>query len=103
MSHHRFSILSVAVFLFGLSLLAFPAEATAKRYDFVVGGKLTDDARIIGTTKPEGDKQDDEAFVFGGLLNFVYAGAGFTSTGPGCSMGACSCTAGPLEITVGPN
>ena len=70
---------SLAVCLFGCWLLALPGEASAERYDIVVGGKLTDDARITGTTKPGGDREDDEAFVFSGLHNFVCAGAGFTS------------------------
>jgi sialidase-1 len=65
--------------MLGCWALALPGEASAERYNIVVGGKLTDDARITGTTKPEGDREDDGAFVFAGLHNFVCAGAGFTS------------------------
>jgi hypothetical protein len=81
MNRCRVSIVAVslAVCLLGCWLLALPGDASAERYDIVVGGKLTDDARITGTTKPEGDREDDGAFVFAGLHNFVCAGAGFTS------------------------
>ena len=81
MNRCRASIVAVslAVCLLGCWLLALPGEASAERFDIVVGGKLTDDARITGTTKPEGDREDDGAFVFSGLHNFVCAGAGFTS------------------------
>ena len=67
------------ILLIGLFLSGFASEASAGRYDIVVGGKLTDNARIVGTTKPQGDRKDEEAFVFGRLHNFIYAGAGFTS------------------------
>jgi sialidase-1 len=67
------------IFLVGFCLSTLVSEASGKRYDIVVGGKLTNNARIVGRTKPQGDRADKGSFVFAGLHNFVYAGAGFTS------------------------
>ena len=47
------------ILLIGLFLSGFASEASAGRYDIVVGGKLTDNARIVGTTKPQGDRKDE--------------------------------------------
>lgn len=45
-------VIFLAVCLLGCWWSALPGEALAERCDIVVGGKMTDDARITGTTKP---------------------------------------------------
>ncbi|MFM1557892.1 MAG: exo-alpha-sialidase [Roseibacillus sp.] len=69
--------LLVATPLLACPLVASPAPM--KRIDFVVDGKVTEHAGIVGRTTATGDEQHDHAFVLNGLYKFVYAGAGFTS------------------------
>ena len=49
----------VAGVFLGIGMLAFPGEAAAKRYDIIVGGKLTKQGAVVGRTTREGDREDD--------------------------------------------
>ncbi|MBW8016395.1 MAG: exo-alpha-sialidase [Planctomycetes bacterium] len=63
-------------------LLASPLVAAPPKdhqYDIVKAGKLTENARFVGTFHPQRDQKNDGTFTFGNLHNFLYAGSGFTS------------------------
>ena len=77
----RHSLLTiVAITLLAIvSLWASPADAGVKRYDIVRKGKLTEYASTVGLPRPGKDNAGKDAFVFSGIVRYLYAGAGFTS------------------------
>jgi hypothetical protein len=79
MNHHlsiAFTLLVATPLVTGV-LAAGPLPI--KRFDFVVDGKVTEHAGIVGRTTEAGDEPHDSALVLNGLYKFIYAGAGFTS------------------------
>ena len=70
---------TIVILLIVLCVTLSAGVSQAEQYDIVKDGKLTDHARFVGVFHPQRNQKDDGAFTFGGLYNFLYAGAGFTS------------------------
>ena len=72
-------IFSLVFLLMVLGVTLSADVLQAEQYDIVKAGKLTENARFVGTFHPQRDQKNDGTFTFGKLGKYLYAGAGFTS------------------------